>query len=780
VAALIGAAVLAATASVAHAAPAKLNFRITPKPYSEALIDLALQADISLLGAAACRGVSPTLAGRYSVEQALNRLLADANCEWRMPAAGVVQISPLKRAAPEPAAPTAVSEVLITVTKRVEAANRLAASVSTLSRRALAETGSVDPADISGQLSGLLTTDLGPARDKLLLRGLSDGAFTGRSRSTVGTYLDDAPLNYNAPDPDLRLVDVEQIEVVRGPQGALYGGGSLSGVFRIVTRKPDLYAYEGEARVTGAYTAKGAPSHAVETIGNFPLVEGRLALRAAAYEETQGGYLDNLDPRRKDVDQTRRYGGRLTLAFQADDTWSGNLSVTGQQLASKDTHYTLRGLGLIRQQRIAEPHDNDFALVSASLRGAFDWGEVAATSAYVSHRYASVYDASRVIDQFSEGAAFGVYKESTRTEMAVQDIVLTSRGASRLGWLAGAYASVTAESAPNRLLAGLADPLTPAYIDDRRDRISDLALYGEASFELVPGWTAALGARAFRTSVRTRTAVWSERGATRSLDRTVRTTGVSPKFTLQRELGSGDTLYGVISQGHRAGGVNTAGVTALPPGREAFASDRLTNFELGGKFGFMQRRVSLNAAVFYDVWSNIQTDQFLDSGLLYVANAGDAAIMGLEAEAGYVRGGLSLQANLLASRTHILRANPEFATQLAKGLPNAPDVSFGLVASYHRPLTRDLSWRVTSAASYVGASRVTFDPAVSSKMGDYVRLKFTAALTSPRWNAELFVTNPLDELSNTFAFGNPFTFVLNEQSTPQRPLTIGLTLSAVR
>lgn len=772
----------AAAISPAHAAPAKLNFRITPKPYSEALIDLALQADISLLGAAACRGVSPAVAGRYTLEQALDRLLVDANCQWRMPAAGVVQISPLRRAAPEASAPTAVSEVLITSTKRVEAANRLAASVSTLSRRALAETGSVDPADISGQLSGLLTTDLGPARDKLLLRGLSDGAFTGRSRSTVGTYLDDAPLNYNAPDPDLRLVDVEQIEVVRGPQGALYGGGALSGVFRIVSRKPDLFDYDAEARLTGAHTFKGDPSHAVEAIGNFPLIEGRLGLRIAAYEEGQGGYLDDINLDKKDVDRTRRYGGRLTMAFRANDNWAVTLSAAGQHLASKDTHYTLRGFGLTRLQRIQEPHDNDFGLVSANIRGAFDWGEIAATSAYVQHRYSSIYDASPNITDFSDdGSGVGLYSESTRTAMAVQDIVVTSRGVSRIGWLAGLYAASTSESAPKQIFGGgSGTPLVLAYLDDRRDRIRDIAAYGEASLEFLPGWTAALGARAFRTDVRTRSTVWSQRGAARDLDRTIRTTGVSPKFTLQREFASGDTLYGVISQGHRAGGANTGGINALPPGREAFASDRLTNYELGGKFRFMQRRLSLNAAAFYDVWTNIQTDQFRDTGLLYVANVGDAAIMGLEAEAGYVTGGLSLQANALASRTRILRANPEFARQLAKGLPNAPNISFGLVSSYHHAINKDLAWRVTGAASYVGASRVTFDPALSSKMGDYVRLKFAAALSGKGWNAELFVTNPLDQLSNTFAFGNPFTFVQVDQSTPQRPLTIGVTLSAVR
>lgn len=782
---LLCTAVSVLAAPCAYAAPARLNFRIAPKPYSESLIDLALQADISLLGAAACRGMGPGLAGRMSVEQALVKLLADADCNWRMPAACVVQITPRARTE-APIATAPVSEVLVTATKRVENADKLAASVSTLSRESLAKTGSVDPSDTAGQLSGLLTTDLGPARDKLLLRGLSDGAFTGRSRSTVGTYLDDAPLNYNAPDPDLRLIDVERVEVVRGPQGALYGGGSLSGVYRIVSRKPDLYDHSLEARVTGSATLKGAPSHAAELIANAPIFEGRLALRAAAYTEVQGGYLDDLASGEKNVDRTERYGGRLAAAFAPNETWSLTISAAAQHLASDDTHYTLRGLKLDRFRRIAEPHENAFSLASATLRGSFDWADVSASTGYVQHRYASTYDASSVITQFSdERSGVGLYDESTRTHMAVQDLVFTSRGAGPVAWLLGAYAARTTETSPSRMLSGDGSTLFPfvqAYLDDRRDRIEDLAVYGEARFEFADGWTAAAGGRFFQTDVRTRSRLRAEKFGGRDLDITTRTRAFSPKLTLQRELASGDILYGVISEGHRAGGVNTGAFQLLPPGREAYGPDQLTNFELGAKFKLLGRSLAVNAAAFYDVWENIQTDQFQfkPSGIPYTANVGDAAIMGLEAEATYTRGGLALQANMLAARIDILKANPDFAPQLSKGLPNAPPISFGLVGSYERPLGRRLAWRVTGAASYVGISRVTFDPDLSSKMGDYVRMKLIAALIGPRWAAELFVTNPLDQVSNTFAFGNPFTFAQSEQATPQRPLTVGVTLTARR
>ncbi|MET0273870.1 MAG: Plug domain-containing protein, partial [Phenylobacterium sp.] len=230
--------------AAAAAASTRVRFRIPPQPYPEALLDLAQQANVTLIGAAACPGVSRTpVFGAMSVEAALSRLLAGAPCQWRMIAAGAVEISPTRQAEAPRAVqgpPATVGELLVTATKRVRDPRELAVGITAIPRRRLHETGASDPSDAAAQMAGVLTTNLGPGRNKILLRGLSDGVFTGRARSTVVTYLDDIPVNYNAPDPDFRLVDVERVEVARGPQGALYGAGALSGVYRIVTRKPDL------------------------------------------------------------------------------------------------------------------------------------------------------------------------------------------------------------------------------------------------------------------------------------------------------------------------------------------------------------------------------------------------------------------------------------------------------------------------------------------------------------------------------------------------------------
>lgn len=767
----------------AEAAPERVRFDIGPKPYSESLIDLALQADVSLLGASACGGgVAAALKGAYTVPEALGRLLADAPCSWRVLGSRSVQVSAAAAATAEmtPTPPVSVSEVLVTATKRVQSTQRLAVAVSVISAEQLAATGAADPGETSGQLAGVLTTNLGPSRDKLILRGLSDGAFTGRSRSTVGTYLDNTPINYNAPDPDLRLVDVERIEVVRGPQGALYGGGSLSGIYRIVTRKPDPARRSAEVSASTSWTQDGAPSGELEGYANLPLFDGAGGLRMSAYHELQGGYLDDINLGRADVDRTRRYGGRVSVSFQPNDIWTVDLAGTVQNLKSDDTHYTARASGLHRAHRVAEPHGSSIGLLAATVRGAWGWGELVSSTGLVRHKYSSIYDASAVASLYTaNGSERAIYSDAARTEMFSQDFVLTSRGAGPFQWLAGLYGSDTVEDSPATLMArGPIGPLATVYRDDRRDRIFELAAYGEAALEIKPGWTLAVGGRAFSINRKTTSDVVSERFAPRSFERRADFSGVSPKVSLQWQVSPGDLIYAVISEGFRAGGLNSGGARPLATARETFGPDRLRNYELGAKLHAFDGRLVAHSALFYDVWKNIQTDQFRPSGIPYTANVGDARVAGFEAELSYRWDmGLTVQANGLLSQTRIIRVNPDYAPELTRGLPGAPGFSGGVLAIYQRPVFRDLTLRLVGEANYVGRSRVSFDPALSPEMGGYVRAKISLGVRGRRTGAELFISNPANAYSDTFAYGNPFSFSQVRQVTPQRPRTIGITLS---
>lgn len=778
--------VAACYGSSAVAAPARIQFKVEPQAYSEALLDIAQQANVTLIGAAACQGqFRGGLDGSMTLEQALGQVLAGAPCSWRVIAPSAVEISPgVGAAAAEtlrPAPPVTVGELLVTATKRVRNPRELAVAVTAIPRTELHAAGATDAAEAAGQLAGVLATNLGPGRNKLLLRGLSDGAYTGRARSIVATYLDDLPVNYNAPDPDFRLVDIERVEVARGPQGALYGAGSIGGIYRLVSRKPDLRGISAEMRATGALTESGSPSYAVEGYGNYPIWGDILGARLAAYEEIQGGYLDDIGQARSNVDRTERRGARLILLFQPDDDWMVTTTVAGQHLRSRDTHYTTPGLGLKRSVRIPEPHVNDIALATATVRRSWGGAELNSSTGFVSHRYGSLYDATATQQNYTQPRVgqTSAYSERTTTRMLVQDLFLSSRGAGRLEWLAGVYGSDTRTRTPTEFLVQV--PRAPnalVYGDRRRDHIRELAAYAEASYRLAPGWTAAVGGRVFHINTRTQSDVVSERFAPRGFDREVSFTGISPKVSLQYEFANGDLTYGVISEGYRSGGINSGGAVPLPVQREDYRPDRLLNYELGFKGERFDRRLAMTAAVFYAHWKDIQTDQYRPSGIPYTTNAGDADIVGFETELAWrTDWGLTTQLNGRYSHIRTSKGNLDLTASLVNGLPGAPPISAGALVSYERPAFGDWRLRLVGQATYIGRSRVTFDAAQPS-MGNYTRTKLSAELTGRNLGVQVYVLNPLDARGDTFAFGNPFNPDQTRQITPQRPRTIGMTISA--
>jgi len=809
---------LLALASRAEAAEARRRFEIPSKPYAEALIDLAVQANVSLLGASTCgTGGAVGLSGEYMLSEALARVLAGAPCNWRIVDAQTVRITavaPSPRATPPPA--TLVTEVLVTARKRPERPDTLPAGVSVISGEQLFATHSIDVRDTAGQLVGVLMTNLGPGRDKLLIRGLSDGAFTGRARSMVSTYLDDAPINYNAPDPDLRLADVERVETLRGPQGALYGSGAMGGVYRIVSNKPDPEAVSAGLQTSVATTRGGSPSYEAEGYANLPIVADRAALRVVAYYDNQGGYLDNASLRLSNVDSTARTGGRAALRFALGDRWSLDLSAAGQRLNSRDSQYVTAGAASdlraatadperpslaapARRNQIRETSRNDLAQGAATLRGELGWADVSASTSYVQHDYVSVYDATEVTTSFiGMPGSLGIYSEAARIRRLVQDVVVTSTGAGPVNWLAGVYGSLSTERTPSSLdvlptlrvqaaLPGVPAGLTRVYNEERRDHLHELAAYGEGTWRFAPGWTASVGARAFETDLKVRAAVT---GAPPTAVRDVAVgrsfSGVSPKLSLQREFADGSLVYALYSEGFRPGGVNTTNFVGISARRTTFEPDQLRNFETGAKGHFLDRRLVLRAAAFYDTWSNLQSDQYRSSGVAYTANVGDARIKGLEAEAAYEWPfGLSAQANVLYTDARITRINldlfknnPVLAGLLGSGLPGAPRLSGGALVRYDRPLGDTYTLRLVARANYVGPARLTFDPLLSARTDPVVDAEVLAEIVTRRWNAGVFVTNPADGSGNTFAYGNPFTFGQVRQVTPQRPRTIGVRLAA--
>lgn len=777
-----------------RAAPDRFTFKIPAKPRSEALIDLGVQARVTLGGVSACPGRSPPVVGALTLRQALGAVTAGAPCRFEILDNATVSILPAPPAPravtppPPPSSPVyepakAIESVMVTATKRPTRLGAAPGGVSVVGAQRLEDTGAIDTTSISQQAAGFITTNLGAARNKIMLRGLSDGTFTGRTQQTVGTYLDNIPLTYNAPDPDLRLIDVERVEILRGPQGALYGGGSLSGVYRIVSRKPVLNEWSATAMVGAAATESGSPSSRFEGVVNLPLVTDRAALRLTAYDDLDGGYVDDVNLRLSNVDRTTRTGGRAALSVTLNDNWSVIASGARQDLHATDSQYTTPSLGGQRRaNQVRETHDNVLQQVAVTVSGVLDWGRFQSSTGYVRHRFASRFDATAALNGAGDtGIDVGLFDEASKVRILVEDAVLSSPDEGRLRWLLGLYGLASLEDGDGELRARTAfDPSRLIYLEARRDRRREAALYGEASYDLGGGWTASLGGRAFSNAVHTTSMVEAPApGQSRGLDRKARFTGVSPKFSLQRPVGTDGLIYLLTSEGYRSGGFNSGGLIAPSALRGSFKPDHLRNYEIGASIRPLAGRMLLRTALFHDVWTDIQTDQYLSpSGLSYTANVGDGRNTGLEVEGTLLAtSSLTLEANALFNRPRLSKVDDNFASAAQSELPGVPDVSAGAMARYQRDLAAERWLVLTAELEYVGRSRLTFDRRLSPSMGGYVTGRLSATVSTPSWNLAFAVANPANASSDTFAYGNPFSFGQVRQVTPLRPRTWSLDIT---
>lgn len=806
-----GLASLAAFATNAHAAT-RHTFNLPAEPLTTALFDFAVQANVSvgIDSPASCRAVSNPLSGAYTVAEGLTHLLAGTGCGYKMVDVGAVRVvrlppqpaPPAVRPSPvlSAAAPTIlvapppqqpVSEVVVTATRRTALADSLPLAMSTLSSGDLGENRAGGIGDLTGQATGLTVTNLGPGRDKFIIRGLSDGPLTGHTQAAVGLYLDDVRLAYNAPDPDLKLVDVDRVEILRGPQGSLYGAGSISGLLRIVTRQPDLDHFSGSVTASAASTTGGGSSEDIEAVANLPLVAGRLAVRAVVYREHQGGYLDDFLIGRHNTNYTDRTGGRLAIRYRLSDDWTLSAGLIRQGLYSGDAQYATGGVnGLQRAVLLMEPNDNEFTQTYLTLEGETSLGRFKNALALIRHEIDARYDSTTAVPQFAPGLPVrpSPYDDHSHTSLLVDEISLVSPGAGRFQWLAGGFLAVGRETLRSTLttpgLAGGAD--WTVYDEARTDNTLELALFGEGAYSLTSRLTLTLGARVYTTRISTDAATMQPViHAADAFKGALVDTGFAPRIALQYRLGGHVMTYAQAAEGYRAGGFNTSGPVgqtftndpgASQPYRR-FTGDKLWIFETGVKARFYRDRINVRAAGFYTLWKNIQSDLPLRSGLPFTANIGDGRNVGLEIEASYALDGFRLRGNAMFDRPQLVRLNPGFPTIQHSGLPGVPRLSVGADLRYAHAIGKGMTAVLNAQYAYVGVSRLTFDASTAPSQGGFSTGKVSLGLNAGPWSATAFVDNPANSVGNTFAYGNPFTLRRALQVTPQRPRTAGVEVS---
>jgi len=783
--------VSAAGCPEAQAQPAELSFHIPAQPIADALIKFARQARISIgYGGIDFRtAVANPVDGRYAPRDALQALLSGTGYGYMFLDPDTIEIRSPTLAQPGPAGPPAIEEIIVTSTKRAEVARLLPYAIAAETGAQLQDSGAEISSDIAPHVAALTASNLGPGQSKLFIRGLSDSAFSGRSQSMVGLYLDESRLTDNAPDPDLRLVDIDRVEIVRGPRGTLYGAGALGGLVRIITNKPVLDREESMVAIGAAATEHGGPSGGIDAMLNIPIAPGTIGIRAVGYGRIDGGYIDNARRHLGSVNRTDTGGGRAGLRWQLDDDWAVTAGLTYQAIAAADSQYARIGQPPLTQTHfIREPHDDRFLQANLMAEGHLDWADLVSSSAYTGRRIGRQLDATSAWNALT-GFRIGrsAFNDTRDIQSFTHETRLVSPSGERWSWVAGAFMSHRTEEYQSSLIGP--DALRHAFLaraEARKDHANEAALFGEATYHVTTAWSVTAGVRAFYSQLDAAARVGrAGTGADASASGENHKVGTVPKAVVNFQPTRDLTVYASASEGFRLGGVNiNSPIGAInikkrrngTPNARTFDSDSLWTYETGVKASLFGGRLVASTAAYLTIWDNIQSDQILRDGSLYTANAGSARVPGVELDMTLqATEHLRIQGNFFWNDPEIVSPNPLLIRAQGR-LPAVPDSSFGLSGRYDQRLTDALDSFLSLDVTHVGHATLGFDARNSPSMGNYFLSNARLGLDWGPWEGMLYVDNLGDQRANSFAFGNPFSFATEGQITPLRPRTVGFRL----
>ncbi len=731
-----------------------------------ALDSLARQTGISI-GMAGVLPDTPTrkIVRARDVADALKRLLAGTRLRavridattWRIEA--LLPRTARARPFASPAAPPVVEggDIIVTASKRDERLSDLPVSISILGGPALGRlAGKRGLVDLLATTDGAFSTNLGPGRDRVFLRGVADSAFNGTSQSLVSLYLDDARIGYSSPDPDLRMVDIDRVEILRGPQGTLYGTGALGGVIRIITTAPDLDHPSGDVggEVTGINN--GAFGGALDATLNLPIVTGTLGLRASGWTETMPGWIDDTGRDKRDVNRTTRSGGRAALRWAIGHGWAATASGIAQSIEARDSQYATSGLS--RTTAIAEPQDNDFLSGSLDVHGPIGSLDAQSTTSIVSHEFGSTYDAS-IIDGAIGAIAPVAYVEDRAIKLVTQEVRLSDPTA-RHPWIVGA----SILHATTRLKGRFESDANSAIARDDKEAVFEAAMFAEGTQRLSSTLDLKIGLRGFVTVNDIEQQGPDEQSTTKL--------GVTPSGTLSWHRDDTGLIWLRYASAIRPAGVTRASISS----EQRIPGDELQSLELGWRIRGLNDRLSLNGAIFGSIWEHLRSDVVGSDGLFGTVDAGNATNYGVEFGGRFDVRPYTIDFGTTIQRARLTSPASDRAGQDDRRLPVVPDYSARLGVTRRFSLIGiPASGYLT--ARYIGQTRLSFDPLLDRPAGDYATVGAGATLDDGPRHWSIDVDNLLDGRGNSFGFGNPFTLATSTQTVPIRPRAITLRLA---
>ena len=738
-------------------------------------------------------------------------------------------------ATPAPEA-TELDRVLVTANKRVEDIREVATAITRIGEQQLENINATQMSDYANYIPGLQLQSRGtPGRTQVSMRGiaaLSPG-------STVGTYVDEAPVGSNSLyqqatlyQLDLLPYDIESIEVLRGPQGTLYGAGAMGGLIKYVMRKPD--ASQREFRIGGglSFPEDGETGFNYRFGMNLPIVQDVFAIRASYARNELPGYVDNLVDGRKDINSGEQTSARVSMRWEGDSS-SLQFAVMRQDIESDnnavialDPATRAPVAGLANYVQVDEPFNKEIEHYALTFEHDFGFADfVSATS------YADTHTAIRSDVTFSYGeyplAFLGLdptlepgsaYLDNVLDmTQFTQEFRLQSKSGQPFEWLVGAFYSK--EEGDNYQYVALnqldGSPL-PAPWDDIIGVLGELvipssfeetAVFANASYEFNDRFKLGAGVRFSRNDQEFQQNVVGGvllpigvEDNTSSED--VFTWSVTPQFQITPD----SMVYAKVSTGYQPGGPNVVAV-GLP---SAVDSSMLTSYELGWKSAFAGRRVLLDLVAYQIDWEDIQVASLVN-GISGLVNGGEATSRGIEASLQWRPvAGLTLGLNGAWNDATLDEDFPAIVIPLDPDLPGGvleintglkgdrmpyvPDLTLSATVDYYLSLRN--GWSAGFGGGFrwvddrtngtterqviaIAEPRTVLDTTITAPLtiDSYGALDLYASLSNGRWTLRGYVKNAADKraYSTLSDVTGALTGVTHHfMASPIQPRTFGL------
>jgi len=826
------------------------QFEVPAEDASLAIRDFASQAHVQILVAG--ENVPPrqlhAVSGEYSTDQGLRLLLADSDLrptymgDRSIALVTVAQASAIpshqdttagssdrlllaqanqgtsaypsvagksSQSAPAGSEGDQLQEIIVTAQKKSERLQEVPVSVSVINADTLLQQNNLQAKDYLPQVPGVALDQVGSGQDQITIRGIATGFG---SNPTVGITIDQVPFGSSLYAslgccvlPELDPLVLDHIEVLRGPQGTLYGANAMGGLINYITSTPSTNTSAGRAELDGSTVAHGNQGYGVRAAYATPLVTDQFALQVSAFDRQDPGYISDPLQGRSDVNEAHVSGGRIALDGKLSDVLTMKLSALYQQTSTDGSNMVdvdLSGTpiyGPYEHERMPGTDGLDEHLQFYTLDLKADLGPVSLTSLTGFQRlfFSNPTDQTPafgpILPLFYPGASnLGIALLNViHTDRWTEEFRVASSGQTRLQYVAGIFYSgendnIYQQLAPAIYKTGVLQPSLPqALIAYLQESYTQYAAFANVTFNVTDRFDIGAGGR-YSHNPQTVSQIQSGEliGPTTTVSSASSTENPTTySFTGRYHFDPDEMLYARIASGFRTGGPNFT----YPPGYASFKPDTTVNYELGFKSEWLDHRLIVDPALYYIHWTKIQVLQAAN-GLNYFTNGGTASSEGLELVLQVVPvDGLHVTGNVAYDDAKLTQNAPPntFYGFAGNQLPYTAKWTANVASDFVRPISGAVSIFSGFTATYTGARVIDFSsvagvPRLPLPAYTTVDLRFGASIE--RLRATLFVRNVGDRRG--FLGGTDYSAgVTNSPTGPGAaalitPRTIGLSLSA--